>query len=212
MRGAGAPSALVPQESPGAALWGSGKAGVQAAILCFGTATSSLGPASTWGQGTRSPDGGALPPRSKRVEERLRRSWSQHVSGKILPNACARSHLHYAYAGEACVRGGSAGALRNPSPWGRAMKKLRLDLDTLGVETFATDPELEQLDAAFLQPISRGAASNSAPPPAYPDRPTSSARGKGPPVRGPFPRRRSSPPVTSFPGARRSDDFGRVLA
>jgi hypothetical protein len=36
------------------------------------------------------------------------------------------------------------------------MKKLRLDLDTLGVETFATDPELEQqLDAAFLQPISR---------------------------------------------------------
>jgi hypothetical protein len=53
------------------------------------------------------------------------------------------------------TRGGSAGALLNPSIWGRAMKKLRLDLDTLGVETFATDPELEQLDAAFLQPISR---------------------------------------------------------
>jgi hypothetical protein len=35
------------------------------------------------------------------------------------------------------------------------MKKLRLDLDALGVEAFATDPELEQLDAAFLQPVSR---------------------------------------------------------
>ena len=37
------------------------------------------------------------------------------------------------------------------------MKKLRLDLDTLGVETFATDPELEQqLDAGFLLPSRRG--------------------------------------------------------
>jgi hypothetical protein len=35
------------------------------------------------------------------------------------------------------------------------MKKLLLDLDALGVEAFAADPELEQLDAAFLQPVSR---------------------------------------------------------
>lgn len=30
------------------------------------------------------------------------------------------------------------------------MKKLKLDVESLGVETFATVPELEQLDAEFL--------------------------------------------------------------
>ena len=36
------------------------------------------------------------------------------------------------------------------------MKKLTLDLDSLGVETFATGPELAHLEAAFmLEPISR---------------------------------------------------------
>ena len=36
------------------------------------------------------------------------------------------------------------------------MKKLRLDLESLGVETFTTAPELEQLEAEFvLAPISR---------------------------------------------------------
>jgi hypothetical protein len=36
------------------------------------------------------------------------------------------------------------------------MRKLTLDLESLGVETFATGPELARLEAAFmLEPISR---------------------------------------------------------
>lgn len=33
------------------------------------------------------------------------------------------------------------------------MKKLTLDLDSLGVETFSTGPELVQADAAFVEEI-----------------------------------------------------------
>ena len=35
------------------------------------------------------------------------------------------------------------------------MKKLRLDLETLGVETFATAPEQERLEAEFVALPSR---------------------------------------------------------
>ena len=36
------------------------------------------------------------------------------------------------------------------------MKKLRLDVESLGVETFATAPDMDQLQAGFvMQPISR---------------------------------------------------------
>lgn len=35
------------------------------------------------------------------------------------------------------------------------MKKLTLDLESLGVETFATSPEMDRLDVEFLAPISR---------------------------------------------------------
>lgn len=35
------------------------------------------------------------------------------------------------------------------------MKKLTLDLESLGVETFSTAPELERMEAEFLGPISR---------------------------------------------------------
>ena len=35
------------------------------------------------------------------------------------------------------------------------MKKLRLDLETLGVETFATAPEQERLEAEFILRPSR---------------------------------------------------------
>lgn len=36
------------------------------------------------------------------------------------------------------------------------MKKLRLDVESLGVETFATVPDMDRMEAGFmLQPISR---------------------------------------------------------
>ena len=58
------------------------------------------------------------------------------------------------------------------------MKKLTLDLDSLGVDSFATVPEMIQT-AALAELIRERAASSSAPPPASPDRAILTVR-KGP--------------------------------
>jgi hypothetical protein len=49
-----------------------------------------------------------------------------------------------------------AGALQTLSPWSQPMqKKLTLDLDSLGVETFATAPDLAKTEAEFILRPSR---------------------------------------------------------
>src|SRR4051794_15501610 len=75
------------------------------------------------------------------------------ASRKALLAEC-RAHHPCVFGVFACVvtirtRAVGAQARSDPATWGRAMKKLTLDLDSLGVETFTIEPELSR-DAAFM--------------------------------------------------------------